>query len=417
MKRMLLRCPKDPFEVVSPEQVALHNLIGSNTGNLLFLDAAYKLLNTKDVTVEPDRFKAHELGADYINANYDVYVIPLANGFRISFTRGLERLTPVIKKLKIPVVLLSGGLQSSLEYKPGIKRPMDDVVKAFVGAIMDKSGSIGLRGEYSVDYVQRLGFKDVEVIGCPSMFMYGDKLDVRKRTPALDRDSRITMSVTSRISKLGPIVESHTAKYPNLTYIGQEMDCLRLLLWGEGITRKPKPNPLPLWPSHPLVRDGKTKMWVDPWPWIDYLRGTDFTFGSRIHGNIAALLAGTPAYVLAHDTRTKELAKYFEIPHRLIQDTPPTTDAADLYEEADFGPLVNNHKQRFNTYISYVERHGLGHVFQPGEDPTLFDKRISEIRYPDSVALYSGSLTQRYGRRARRRTVRTIGAVRRRIHI
>jgi hypothetical protein len=415
MKRMLLRCPKDPFEVVSPEQVALHNLIGSNTGNLLFLDAAYKLLNTKDVHVEPDRFKAHELGADYINANFDVYVIPLANGFRISFMRGLERLTPVIQKLKIPVVLLSGGLQSGLAYKPGIKRPMDDTVKAFVGAIMDKSGSIGLRGEYSVDYVQRLGFKDVEVIGCPSMFMYGDKLDVQKRSAALDRNSRITMSVTSRIAQMAPIVESHTAKYPNLTYIGQEMDCLRLLLWGEGMTKMPDPNPLPVWPSHPLVRDGKTKMWVDPWPWIDYLRGTDFTFGSRIHGNIAALLAGTPAYVLAHDTRTTELSRYFEIPHRLIQNTPPTIDAADLYEEADFGPLVANHKQRFDTYISYVERHGLSHVFQPGEDPTRFDKRVSEVRYPDSVALYSGSLTQRYGRRARRRTLRAVRGVRRRL--
>ncbi len=38
MKRMLLRSPKDPFEVVSPEKVALENLIGSNTGNLLFLE-------------------------------------------------------------------------------------------------------------------------------------------------------------------------------------------------------------------------------------------------------------------------------------------------------------------------------------------------------------------------------------------
>jgi hypothetical protein len=414
---MLLRCPKDPFEVVSPEKVALENLIGSNTGNLLFLDSAYKLLNTRDVTVEPDRFKAHELGADYINDNYDVYVIPLANGFRVTFMHGLDRLSPVIRKLKIPVILLGGGLQASLPYRSGIKRPQDESVKAFIGAIMDRSGFVGVRGEWTQDYLQQLGFKDVEVIGCPSMFMFGDRMDVRKKTPALDSSSRITINVTSRITEMGPIVESHTAKYPNLTYIGQEMDALRLLLWGEGIRKMSTPNPIPVWPSHPLVRDGKTKLWVDPWPWIDYLRGTDFTFGTRIHGNIAALLAGTPAYVLGHDSRTTELARYFEIPHKLISEITPETDAADLYAEADYGPLVNNHRKRYETFIGYVERHGLNHVFQPGEDPTAFERKVASVRYPDSVALYSGSAYQRYSRRAKRRVAKTIRKTRRRLHV
>ena len=193
------------------------------------------------------------------------------------------------------------------------------------------------------------------------------------------------------------------------------MDCLELLLWGEGIRKMPDPSPLPVWPSHPLLREGKTKMWVDPWPWIDYLRGTDFTFGTRIHGNIAALLAGTPAYVLAHDMRTLELARYFEIPHRIAQRTPPETDAAELYEEADYGPLNANHGKRYDTFIGYVERHGLSHVFQPGEDPTLFDQKVASIDYPDSPRLYGGSAYQRYRRVVRRGTRRTVRRVRRRL--
>jgi hypothetical protein len=415
MKRILLRCPKDPFEVISPEQTALTDSIGSNTGNLLFLEAAYKLLSTRDTVVDVDRFRAHELGADYINDTYDLYVVPLANGFRISFMRQLDLLTNLIRKLRIPVVLLSGGLAAGIGYKHGIPRPMDANVKAFVGAIMDKSGSVGVRGEWSMDYLQGLGFKDVEVIGCPSMFMWGDGLEVHKRTPALSHASPIAINVTPRIPQLGPIVESHTANYPNLTYVGQEMDCLRLLLWGEGLRKMSDPNPLPVWPSHPLLRNHRTKMWVDPWPWIDYLRGMEFTFGTRIHGNIAALLAGTPAYVLAHDTRTLELARYFDIPHRIAQQTPADTDAAELYAEADYGPLNANHKQRYDTFIGYVERHGLSHVFQPGEDPTLFEQKVASIRYPDSPALFGGSTFQRYGRRLRRRTRRTVRRVRRRL--
>jgi len=402
MNRILLRSPKEPFDVVAPEKVAVDNLIGSNTGNLLFLEAAYKLLATRDVAVEVDRFRVHEMGADEINDRFDAYVIPLANGFRVSFMDGLDRVTPVLRKLKIPVILLGAGLQAKLPYRSGVKRPQDESVKAFIGAIMDRSGFVGVRGEWTQDYLQQLGFKDVEVIGCPSMFMSGDKLDVRKQAPAIDADSRITINVTARISEMGPIVESHTAKYPNLSYIGQEMDCLRLLLYGEAYPDMVVSPMLPASASHPLVRDGKTKMWVDPWPWIDYLRGTDFTFGTRIHGNIAALLAGTPAYVLGHDTRTTELARYFEIPHKLISEITPETDAADLYAEADYGPLNANHKQRYDTFIGYVERHGLSHVFQPGEDPTLFEKKVASIRYPDSVALYSGSAVRRYGRGLKR---------------
>ena len=169
------------------------------------------------------------------------------------------------------------------------------------------------------------------------------------------------------------------------------MDCLRLLLWGEGHAKIADPDPLPLHASHPLIRDGKTRFWVDPWPWIDYLRDTDFAFGTRIHGNIAALLAGTPAFVLGHDTRTTELARYFDIPYREMTNVPPDTDAADLYAEADYGPMIAGHPARFATFTTFIERHGLKHVFQPGEDPAEFDRRIARIEFPPTVELYSGS--------------------------
>ena len=297
------------------------------------------------------------------------------------------------------MVLLGGGLQASLPYRSGIKRPQDESVKAFIGAIMDRSGSVGVRGEWTQDYLQQLGFKDVEVIGCPSMFMCGDKLDVQKQAPALDADSRITINVTSRISEMGPIVESHTANYPNLTYIGQEMDCLRLLLWGEGIRKMADPNPLPglaVAPARARRQDEAVgrPVALDRLPARHglHVRHPD----PRQHRGAARRHARRTSS--AHDTRTTELARYFEIPHKLISEITPETDAAELYAEADYGPLNANHKKRYDTFIGYVERHGLSHVFQPGEDPTLFEQKVASIRYPDSVALYSGSAYQRYSR-------------------
>ena len=132
-------------------------------------------------------------------------------------------------------------------------------------------------------------------------------------------------------------------------------------------------------------------MWVDPWPWMDYLRGTDFTFGTRIHGNIAALLAGTPAYVLAHDTRTLELARYFEIPNRLISEVRPRPTRPSSTRRPTSGRSTPNHKKRFDTFIGYIERHGLRHIFMAGEDPTAFERKVAASGIPPRSRCYSGS--------------------------
>jgi hypothetical protein len=251
--------------------------------------------------------------------------------------------------------------------------------------VLDRSPSIGVRGEYTQDYLNQLGFRDVEVIGCPSMFLSGDQLTVTKPTPTLDRDARVAINITTRVGPMSPLVTSHVANYPNLEYIVQDRVALNLMLWGEDDDQARLTHAMPIHRSHPLFRDDKALCFVDPWPWLQHMRTVDFTFGTRIHGNIAALLAGRPGYVIAHDTRTLELARYFEIPHRLMPDLLAGTDAAELYAEADYTALNQGHPARFATFTKFLTRHGLGHVFAEGEDPTSFDRRAAETNYPPGV--------------------------------
>ncbi len=147
MTRILIRGTKSPLDAVPAERVLDDNLIANNSGNLLFLETAFKVLSTRDAEVIPDRLVAHRLGADEINERFDVYVIPLANAFRASFEETLVRLTAVIEKLTIPVVVLGVGVQTAKSHAPGAIRPFDDSVKAFVRAVLDRSPSIGVRGE------------------------------------------------------------------------------------------------------------------------------------------------------------------------------------------------------------------------------------------------------------------------------
>ena len=385
MKRILLRSPKDPFHVVSPRTTLNRNMIASNSGNLVFLQAAFKLLSTTDTEVVPDRLRVSPGDADAINERYDAYVIPLANSFRFSFEPILIRMTQLIERLRIPVVILGVGAQSNLKYELGRLKRIEPSVRAFVKAVLDRSGSIGVRGELTESYLRGLGFREVETIGCPSMFMNGEQLRVEKRPERLDRESRISINVSPYVKSMGDVVMSHHARYPNLSYIAQDIATLELLLSGKPKTATDETSNLPIHTSHPLFRENKIKFYVDPWPWIADLRSYDFAFGTRIHGNIAAVLAGTPAYVFAHDSRTLELARYFEIPHRLMPDVPPDVDAADLYEEADYTGLNRGHAARFATFAAYLRRHGLAHVFEDGQDSSAFDERIASIRFPAPV--------------------------------
>jgi len=389
MKQILLRARKEPFEVVAAEDALIRNMIADNAGNLVFSLAAQRILRTAQTTVTADRFRIDDRDADRINERYDAYVIPLANAFRPTFEPVLLRLTQLIRRLRIPVVILGVGAQSNSRYDLARLRPMEPSVRAFVSAVLDRSPSIGVRGELTHDYLRALGFRDVEVIGCPSLFIHGDNLHVEKRRPVLDRESHLAINVSPYVLAMGPIVARHVERYPGLTYIPQDIDTLEMLLWREIGADVDPADPRPIHLAHPLFRDDKVRFFLDPAPWFEFLSGLDFSFGTRIHGNIAALIAGTPAVVLAHDSRTLELARYFEIPHRLMPEVPADVDAADLYAEADYGPFNRGHAARFATFTGFLERHGLDHAFRsPAPEPDFY-ALMAATSFPPAVTVTS----------------------------
>ena len=390
MGEILLRAVKDAFEILPPETALLRNAIGGNAGNLVFSVASQRILETATNRVMVDRFAAEPGDADAINERYDAYVLPLANAFRPSYEPLLVRTTALIRRLRIPVVVLGVGHQATVANDTSRLAPIEGAVRDFVAAVLARGPSIGVRGEMTADYLTSLGFRDVEVIGCPSMFWHGDRLTVRDPRPPLAADARLVLTVSPYLKRMAPIVERHAARYPGLTYIAQDIDTLELLLWGEPVGEVSPAEPQPIHPGHRLFREDRVRMYLDPVPWIDYLATRDLTFGSRIHGTIASVLAGTPAFVLAHDSRTLELARYFGIPHRLLRDVDPSTvDAADLYAAADPGPMVDGHAERFARFVAYLDRHGLDHRFRsPAPDPD-FDIRAAATAWPPPVTVRS----------------------------
>jgi len=402
MKRILLRAGKSPFEALTPETTLDRNLLGTNSGNLLFSNTAYRLLMTQDAKITINGMLFDPKKAPQINERYDVFVVPLASAFRYTFQAHLANLTELIKGLKIPVVILGAGAQSTLDYDFEHIARLDEGVKAFVSAVLDHGPTIGVRGEFSADYLRRLGFSAVEVIGCPSMFMHGAQIPVEKKSASLAPNAKLSINVSPYLTEMGPVVRYHYEKYRNLVYIPQDEQTLRMMLWGERVTKVKQTELIPTYLGHPLFRENQVRYFVDPPKWMEYLKGFAFSFGTRIHGNIASLVAGTPAYVLAHDSRTLELVRYFEIPHRKLTEVTPTTDAAELFAEADYGPMQKGHAARFATFAAYMKKHGLTHVFEEGQDPTLFDQRVATTPYPPGVEAITDADSFRLAHRMRR---------------
>ena len=66
--------------------------------------------------------------------------------------------------------------------------------------------------------------------------------------------------------------------------------------------------------------------------WINDLQAYDLSVGTRVHGYIAAVLAGIPSVMLCHDSRTRELAQWFDLP-RLDKTTDAYTPTVDSISE------------------------------------------------------------------------------------
>ncbi|MGW5876716.1 polysaccharide pyruvyl transferase family protein [Nocardiopsis terrae] len=402
MQRILLRSSKTPFEAATVEETLQQKIGGANLGNLVFSDSAFKMLDVSGAEITTMGFRTRIPSPEEINEKYDYCVLPFANAFRPAFQRQLEQWTDVIEKLTVPVMVLGIGAQSTLDYDLEPMRSLDASVKRFASAVLDRAPSIGVRGEFTQKYLNHLGFKDVEVIGCPSMFRYGRSLSVDKGTHGLSTDARIGMSVTGGVQgDLGQIVMDNYRRYPNLRYIAQDIPDLEKLYWGDTSKAAGKSAAMPDHRSHPLFEENRVRLHLDPITWIREMGTYDFVFGTRIHGNIVSLLGGTPSVVLCHDSRTLELSEYFDIPHRRMTEPAEEFDAAKLYEQADYTALVKGHDERFDRMTGFIEKHGLAHVYQSDQDGgAAFEERINAIDFTPPVEAWAdddGGLGYRIG--------------------
>jgi hypothetical protein len=391
MPRVLIRSGKAPFTPVSAETTLTQDVFNSNSGNYLFQHAVWKHLaidGTELVSNSTlsERRTREASDAHRANEEFDHFVVPLANAFRAEFIDQLDRLSTFIEGLTIPVTVTGVGAQAPHGAGPEVLEPLGDSVRRFVGAVLDRSASIGVRGTFTRDFLVGLGFPEdsIDVIGCPSLFLHGRDFTVQRSAGTIGADSRLALNLTPEIPGIGAFATAQAERHPRLTYLPQDAHDLRLMLWGTPFPHVHDPA-APVHIDHPLYRDDRMRMFVDTWTWIDHLAEHDFAYGTRFHGNVAALLAGTPALLLTHDSRTTELAEHHRMPHLPMPSLAPDVTAAELYAATDLTEFNAAMPGNVDRYVAFLERNGLDHVWAEGRTAHDFEAARAGTDLPGPV--------------------------------
>lgn len=380
--KILMRTNMWPENAFKPEEVMAYDRIGSNIGNMLFCKSVARWIIGAGEDVEIDPIREADMSSikdvnQSINEKYDMLILPFANAFRKEFIPYLNDWTKLIKKLTIPCVVVGIGAQAKVGNEE-LGFDFDQDVKAFCDAVLEHSASIGVRGHITKKYLEKIGVPEeqVKVIGCPSMFINGtDYIPVEKKD--FSQVENISLNCSKAISGL-PIVCQWMKDYPKAKFIPQENWELVSLYTGYQ-TLKVKPEYF-VTPNHPYVKEGRIHSFTDSMSWLSYLRNhVDVSGGTRIHGNIAALIAGVPSLIIACDTRVQEICEFYKIPYRKVDDVKANPSFEAWYNEADFNAMNERYGETLAIYEQFWIENKIPYVIPDKHLDFLKDEDIFEV--------------------------------------
>jgi hypothetical protein len=341
---------------------------GHNTGNLLIGYALRRQLVCSS-------YKYGNPGnSSNINQDFDLIAIPAANFIYKGFDFGW--LADIIEKTTLPCLIVGLGAQlpsissSEIDIPEGSKR--------FLKVISERVTSIGVRGAFTADVLARLGVKNTTVTGCPSLYWsLGPEIRITKKSwspdfrVSLNGSRNVTqhsfsaddaMRVEGALLKLA-ITQGYDYVLQNefpefdLLYTDPPLtDALRLSL--QSISNRFALGVTP--EEYATFAKKLCKAFFSVEGWADYIQMKDFSFGTRFHGNMIALLNGVPAVIIAHDSRTTEMCQFMKIPYHAVNQCDPT-QLQRLYEEADFETFSSHYRTLYANYLEFLKQNQVRH--------------------------------------------------------
>ena len=339
----------------------------NNTGNLVHAVTALRMLAGPHKGVNVFR-PLTDKEVDFVNTRCSHLVYIAANFLRLntdSLVQAHRTFADNLERLSVPVVVFGLGAQAPSYSSDNLEIPEES--KRLFRLIGERSEQIAVRGPFTAEVLATIGVTNTVVTGCQSAFW--------RMTP--------TFTGTIPAPSTKRVVFNHTGPWREYPLIRRAMDHgwenIGQMHWAEetlkndGDAGELDEQYGKLFAAGHLDRDQYIAYisksfykFYDLDEWIEHLRGATFSFGTRFHGNMAALHAGVPALWVTHDSRTLELCEHLGLPHVSLQDARHLSND-ELVARADFGPFLRKYSDNYRTFFEYVERAGLAHALQRPE--------------------------------------------------
>lgn len=355
----------------------IYSAYGRNSGNLAFQYAVNQHLLNYEID-----YVGWRPNMSLINERCQSLVLVAANW--IGRHTDLKLLADIVEACELPIAVIGLGAQA------GIGATSTHIPKgtaSFLRKLCEKSAVIGARGDFTHKILTDFGLTNVHVIGCPSNFINAsptlgveleDKLhhscisriafnfDLTGRSAShvhtfvrwlTDRSSRTSASESFHASGLGgsfivqnPIEAIHLARNEfsrvSREYLQQANNVI-----------------CPDIDEADFLSFCSTYVhsYYDAEAWMAYLSTCNLSLGSRLHGNMLAIAAGTPAVMIPHDSRTSELVNTLMVPYTPLQSLKEDMTIGSFLDAVIFDGSIydGNRKKLFARYQAVMASIGI----------------------------------------------------------
>lgn len=333
---------------------------GNNTGNLMFsVGIREQLSYEKEIWVKGDTIEDVEKPAA---------IIPSANFIIKGGDEFIQACTEFLQNTDCPVTMAGLGAQGTAELNTPAKlvEALSPVKIAYFKMLSERAVSIGVRGEFTAECLAEMGVHNVRIIGCPSFYKHLDGVYPKLPSPTLDK-TQITVTTgrpeESRLLEMGIKLNSiwmmqMMTEMPKSAFENETISPV----WVE--RRFPGLNVSLEEYSHFLKNNSRMFFRLEDWNSFYQEEGITFAFGSRFHGNMAAIRNGVPALWIVHDSRTTELAKALHVPFIRIEDFVQIENPEELLQYCDYSDLYANYKSLCKNYVEFLEENHISHKFK-----------------------------------------------------
>jgi hypothetical protein len=347
-----------------------------NTGNIIHGFAARTIFaapvnvrtRTEPGNLEEIRANCRVLG--YVGATcLNVNKVP-------HFIEGHVNAADFVEKLGLPVCVFGLGSQAPLGQSLA-EAEVDARSVRLLRVLAEHSAVVAVRGEFTAELCRKLGVHNVAVVGCQSTYVVG--LRNRERSLAVPAAPKKPVANLSLGPNEGALLALAMREGADL--IGQGNPVEEGIALGR-IDRESFVANAHGGFSWPFLEKLFAKGKLDRGAYFDYVRKHffkfytvsewrnhmkryDFCFGTRFHGNMAALLAGVPALWLAHDMRTDELCRHLRLPVMPHADLKDVAGVDELAARTDYGPFRAAFPARLAEFRDYLEKNGVTDLLKP----------------------------------------------------